>query len=103
MLVGNVIGVSGLAARFTTGSTGLDVEFLAPLLEAFDAVLGPSGQVKVDGGPHAGAQVCGAGVDVAELGGNLEVLAALSLDGVLDSLPKTPLTSPPFSMEMILS
>jgi len=86
MLVGNVVGVSGLAARFTTGSTGLDVEFLAPLLEAFDAVLGPSGQVNVDGGPHAGAQVGGAGVDVAELGGNLEVLAALSLDGVLDSL-----------------
>jgi len=86
VLVGNVIGVSSLAARFTTGSTGLDSELLAPLLEAVDTVLGPSGQVNVDRGPHAGAQVGGAGVDVAELGGNLEVLARLGLDGILDSL-----------------
>jgi len=86
VLVGNVIGVSSLAARFTTGSTGLDSELLAPLLEAVDTVLGPSGQVNVDRGPHASAQVGGAGVDVAELGGNLEVLARLGLDGVLDSL-----------------
>jgi len=86
VLVGNVIGVSSLAARFTTGSTGLDSELLAPLLESVDTVLGPSGQVNVDRGPHASAQVGGAGVDVAELGGNLEVLARLGLDGVLDSL-----------------
>jgi len=86
VLVGNVIGVSSLAARFTTGSTGLDSELLAPLLESLDTVLGPSGQVNVDRGPHASAQVGGAGVDVAELGGNLEVLARLGLDGVLDSL-----------------
>jgi len=40
----------------------------------------------VDGGPHAGTQVGWARVNVAELLGNLEVLAALSLDRVLDSL-----------------
>jgi len=86
VLVGDVIGVSSLAARFTTGSTGLDGKFLAPLLEGFKTLLGPAGKVNVDGGPHASAQVGWAGVDVAELGGEQEVLAGLSLDGVTNSL-----------------
>ncbi len=38
------------------------------------------------GGPHAGAQVGGARVDVAELGAEHEVLAALGLDGVAHGL-----------------
>ena len=86
MLVGNVVGVSSLATRFTTGATGLDGELFAPLLEGFETFLGPSGQVNVDRGSHASSQVGWAGVDVAELGGEQEVLAALSLDRVTDSL-----------------
>ena len=128
VLVGDVVGVSGLAARLSAGATGLDSELLAPGLELVDALLGPAGKVNVDGGPHAGTQVGGAGVDVAELLGQLEVLAGLSLDAVADSLDatvggenfnapdqsydsfrhnyrarrsKTPLTSPPFCMEMM--
>ena len=50
------------------------------------AVLGPAGQVHVDGGPHAGAQVGGAGVDVSVLLGAGVVLASLGLDGISDSL-----------------
>ena len=46
----------------------------------------------MDGGPHASAQVGGAGVDVAELLGQLEVLARLSLDAVTDSLDATAYT-----------
>lgn len=80
VLVGNVVGVASLAARLTAGATGLNVELLAPLLQVVDAVLGPAGQVNVDGGSHASAQVGWAGVDVAELGGQQEVLARLSLD-----------------------
>ena len=130
VLVGDVISVSGLATRFTTGATGLDSEFLAPLLQSWETLLGPSGEVNVDRGPHASTQVGGAGVDVAELLRQLEVLARLGLDAVADSLDatvggkgkvknllqtrlvnvrmsyraslsKTPLTSPPFCMEMI--
>merc|ERR1712142_985827 len=86
MLVGNVVGVSSLAAGFAAGSTGLDGQLLAPRLQLVNALLGVSGQVDVDGSSHASAQVGGARVNVAELGGNLEVLAALGLDGVLDSL-----------------
>jgi hypothetical protein len=86
VLVGNVISVSGLATRFTTGTTGLETKDLAPGLQGINGVLGPAGQVNVDGGTHASAQVGGAGVDVAELGGEQEVLARLSLDGVADSL-----------------
>jgi len=89
VLVGDVVGVSGLAARLTAGATGLDSELLAPGLELVDALLGPAGKVNVDGGPHAGTQVGGAGVDVAELLRQLEVLARLSLNTVLDSLDAT--------------
>jgi len=89
MLVGNVIGVASLAARFTTGATGLDGELLAPLLESINTILGPAGKVNVDGCPHASAKIGGTGVDVAELVAQLEVLATLSLDGVLDSLDAT--------------
>jgi len=89
MLVGNVVGVASLSARFTAGSTGLDGQLLAPGLECLQALLGPAWQVNVDGGPHASAQVGWAGVDVAKLGGDLEVLARLSLDRVLHSLDAT--------------
>jgi len=86
VLVGNVVGVSSLAAGFSAGSTWLNGEFFAPLLEYVDALLGVAGEINVNGSSHASAQVGRARVDVAELGGNLEVLAALSLDGVLDGL-----------------
>ena len=74
------------ATRLSTGSTGLDCELLAPLLQGVKTLLGVSGQVNHDGGPHAGSEVGGAGVDVAELLGEGKVLAGLSLDGVSDSL-----------------
>jgi len=50
VLVGDVISVSGLATRFTTGATGLDSEFLTPLLQSRETLLGPSGEVNVDRG-----------------------------------------------------
>jgi len=84
VLVGNVIGVTSLTARLAAGTTGLEREGLAPLLQFVNGILGPAGKVNVDGGTHASAQVGGARVDVAELGGEQEVLARLSLDGVTD-------------------
>merc|ERR1719151_252665 len=71
VLVRDVVGVTSLAAGLSPGAPGLHLELLAPLLEgahAAVALLGPAGQVNVHGGTHAGAQVGGAGVDVAELG-----------------------------------
>ena len=92
VLVGDVVGVSSLATRLTTGATGLDSQLLAPGLELVDTLPGPAGQVNVDGSPHASTKVGGAGVDVAELLGQLEVLARLSLDAVTDSLDATAYT-----------
>merc|ERR1719168_175336 len=86
VLVGNVVGVSSLATRFTTGTTGLETHTITPSLQSINGVLGPSGKVNVDGGTHASAQVGGARVDVSKLGGDLEVLARFGLDGVSDSL-----------------
>jgi len=86
MFVGNVIGVSSLTARFAAGTTGLQSKGLTPGLQAINTILGPAGQVNVDGGTHASAQVGGARVDVTELGGEQEVLARFSLDGVTDGL-----------------
>jgi hypothetical protein len=86
VLVGNVIGVAGVTTRFTTGSTGLKSKLLTPGLQSGGSLLGPSGQVNVDRSAHAGSQVGGARVDVAELGAQQEVLAGLGLDGVTDGL-----------------
>merc|ERR1712142_764592 len=84
-------GLSSSAAHWLIGSKKnlhavFLLEFQVLLVEGVDTMLGVSGQVDVDGSSHASAQVGGARVNVAELGGNLEVLAALGLDGVLDSL-----------------
>merc|ERR1712012_42736 len=86
VLVGDVVGVSGLATRLSTGATGLQVKLLATSLELVNAVLGPAGQVNVNRCPHASTKVGGAGVDVAEPLIQAEVLARLLLHRVLDSL-----------------
>ena len=75
-----------MTARFAAGTTGLQSKGLTPGLQAINTILGPAGQVNVDGGTHASAQVGGARVDVTELGGEQEVLARFSLDGVTDGL-----------------
>ena len=86
MLVGNVISVSSLSTRFTTGSTGLNGKLFASGLKGIKTFLGPSGEVDVDGGSHASSKIGWARVNVTELFGQLEVLAGFSLDGVLYSL-----------------
>ena len=78
--------LTSVTARVTASTTGLKSENLAPGLEGGETLLVPSGEVNVDGGAHAGAQVGGAGVDVAELGAEEEFLAGLGLDGVTDGL-----------------
>ena len=89
VLVGNVISDASLAARFTTGTTGLESQLLAPGLQSGQTLLGPSGQVNVDRSPHASTQVGGARVDITELLRQLEVLARFGLDALLDSLDAT--------------
>merc|ERR1719337_175959 len=84
VLVGDVVGVASLTTGLSTGATGLHIELLTASLQRVNAVLGPAGQVHVDGGPHAGAEVGGAGVDVAVLLGQSVLLAGLGLDGLLD-------------------
>ena len=89
VLVGDVIGVSSLATRLTTGATGLNSKLLAPGLKLVKTLHGPAGKVNVDRGPHASAQVGWARVNVTELLRQLEVLARLGLDTLLDSLDAT--------------
>merc|ERR1711997_918564 len=109
MLVGNVISVASLSTRFTTGSTGLYAQFFASLLESWETFLGPSGEGNVDGCSHAGSKIGWARVNITELLGQLKSLPDSALTESctvlipLANLSKTPLTSPPFCMEMILS
>ena len=81
--------LTSLATRFTTGTTGLKSQFFAPGLQWGKAFLGPSGQVNVNGSPHAGSQVGGAGVQVAQLFVQHEFLAGFGFDGVTNSLDTT--------------
>merc|ERR1719460_2438627 len=48
--------------------------------DSIDAVLGPSGEVNVDGSSHASTKIGWARVDITELLGQLEVFAGFSLD-----------------------
>merc|ERR1719167_1537 len=89
VLVGDVVGDAGLAAGLAAGTAGLEGQLFAPLLEGIKTLLGPSGQVDVDGCPHASAQVGGAGVEVAQATVQEELLAGLVLDRVADSLDST--------------
>jgi hypothetical protein len=85
VLVGDIVGVSSLAARFTSGTSGLEGEFFASLLEGGKSFLGPSGQVNVNGSSHTSSQVGGARVQVTELRVQHEFLAGFGLDGISDS------------------
>lgn len=84
MLVGDVIGATSLATGFSAGSTGLDGEFLAPGLELLNRLLGPSGEVTMDGSTHASSQVGGARVDISVLVVEHESLARLLHDTFTD-------------------
>merc|ERR1719219_1662612 len=86
VLVGDIVGVASLTTGLSTGAARLDCQLFSASLQRVNAVLGPAGQVDVDGGPHAGAEVGGAGVDVSVLLGQSVLLAGLGLDGLLDSL-----------------
>jgi len=93
VLVGDVISVSSLTARFSAGSTGLNSELLASCLELVNSLLGVSGKINVDGGSHASSKIGWAGVDVSVLLGEGIVLARLGLDGIANSLDSTGKTS----------
>ena len=86
MLVGDIVGDTSLTTRLSPGASGLQVEFLAPLLEAGQTFLGPSRQINVDRGSHASAQVGGARMEISILGVQHKVLSRLSLDRVLHGL-----------------
>ena len=102
--------LTSLAAALAAGAARLQAELLAALLERVQTLLRPPGQVNVHRGPHAGAQVGWARVQVPvpgfpekigvsfdqlgpvsihsfnSLGVQQEVLARLCLDRVADTL-----------------
>jgi len=84
VLVGNVISMSGLSTRFSAGTTGLQVEFLASSLEFVNGVLGPSGEINVDRCSHTSTKIGWARVNIAVLFVKAEVLARLILDRISD-------------------
>jgi len=89
VLVGDIIGAASLATRFSSGSTGLNIELFTTSLELVNRLLGPSGKINVDRSTHTSAKIGGTGMDVSVLLGEGKVLATLSLDRVSDSLDST--------------
>jgi len=84
VLVGNVISVTGLSARFSAGTTGLQVELFASSLQFVNGVLGPAGKINVNGCSHAGTKIGWARVNITVLFVEAEVLAGLLLDRISD-------------------
>jgi len=93
MFVGDVVGVTSLTTRLTTGSTGLNSKLLASCLELINSLLGPTWKINVDRGSHTSSKIGWARVDVSVLLGEGIVLARLGLDGISDSLDSTGKTS----------
>merc|ERR1719471_2057944 len=96
VLVGDVVGVAGLSARLSPGAPGLHLELLAPRLELVEALMPVP-------------RLVGQEWMYPNLG---EIWKSFPDSALTDSwtalMPrarrsKTPLTSPPFCMEMILS
>merc|ERR1711997_1010690 len=54
VLVGDVVSVTGLTTRLSTGTAGLHIQLLTASLQLVNRLLGPAGQVDVHGGSHAG-------------------------------------------------
>jgi len=86
MFVGDVISDASLTTRFTAGTTGLESELFAPLLQSGETLLGPSGEVNVDRGAHTGAQVGGARVEVSIDRVEHEFASRFGLDRLSDSI-----------------
>ncbi len=86
VLVGDVVGDAGLSARFSTGSTGLEVQGFTSLLQGRESFLGPSGKVNMNRGAHAGSKVGRAGVEESKARVEHEFAARFGPDGISDSL-----------------
>merc|ERR1740129_157230 len=67
VLVGDVIGASSLATRFSAGSTGLDSELFTAGVELLNRFLGPSGKINVDRCAHTSSKIGWARVDESVL------------------------------------
>ena len=68
-----------LTPGLSSSSPGLQVKLLTSVLQSLQSLLRPPGEVDVDGGSHPSPEVGGAGVDVAVLGVQHELLARLFL------------------------
>jgi len=86
VLVRDIVGDTSLATGLAAGAPWLKGQLLTPLLQGGQAFLRPAGQVNMHTGAHASAQVGGAGVQVAILGVQQELLATLCLDRVAHGL-----------------
>jgi len=52
VLVGDVISATSLATGLASGTSGLDSQLLASSLQLVNRLLGPAGEVNVNGGTH---------------------------------------------------
>jgi len=86
VLVGDVIGMTSLSTRLTTGATGLQVKLFTSCFQLVNRVVGPARKINMDRSSHTSAKVGGARVNVTILFVQAEVLARFLLDRFLHSL-----------------
>merc|ERR1712121_155530 len=59
VLVGDIISMTSLTTRLTTGSTGLQVKLFTSFLQFVNAIVCPSRQVNMDRCSHSSSKICG--------------------------------------------
>merc|ERR1719356_550363 len=86
VFVGDVISMSSLATRFSSGTSGLKMKLLTPGLELINTMLSPSREINMDRCSHASTKIGGAGMNVTILLIQAEALARFLHDRVSNSL-----------------
>merc|ERR1719328_813374 len=75
VLVGDIISMTSLTTRLTTGSTGLQVKLFTSGLQFINTMLCPSRQVNMDRCSHSSSKIGWARVNISILGIKAEVLS----------------------------
>merc|ERR1740128_1401697 len=85
VLVGDVIGVSSLSTRFSSGSTGLQMQLFTSCLQLVNSMFGPSRKVNMNRGSHASTKIGRTRMDISVLLIKTEALARLIHDRISNS------------------
>merc|ERR1712142_105092 len=86
VLVGDVICNTCLSTRFSTSSTGLNLELFTSCFKSIQTFSSPARKISMDRSSHTSTQVGGTGVNISIFGINCKFFARLRFNRISNSL-----------------